>query len=156
MASGGSTAGHGRQEQAARPMLVWATRARRTEVEEALQPLDRHRTVTGARIVHIDYVDKALLPRQLSRPTSQPPTMVGIHFFVRNKEALPCVRRYSWWFRPVSGGKVFFVKYRGPSGGSQLLGGGIIILRVIRRCFLACGRGPCGSQLSTSPCTSLF
>ena len=22
---------------------------------------------------------------------------VGIHFFVRNKEALPCVRRYSWW-----------------------------------------------------------
>ena len=21
----------------------------------------------------------------------------NIHFFVRNKEALPCVRRYSWW-----------------------------------------------------------
>ena len=21
----------------------------------------------------------------------------SIHFFVRNKEALPCVRRYSWW-----------------------------------------------------------
>ena len=52
-------------------------------------------------------------PSQLSRPTSQPPTMVGpsqqgsIHFFVRNKEALPCVRRYSWWVRPVSGGNVF-------------------------------------------------
>ena len=53
MASGGSTAGHGRQEQAARPTLVWAAGARRPEVEEAL-PLDGHRTVTGARIVYID------------------------------------------------------------------------------------------------------
>ena len=34
------------------------------------------------------------------------------------------------------GGTFFFVKYRGPSGGSQLSGGGIIILRVIRRHFL--------------------
>ena len=34
MASGGSTAGHGRQEQAARPTLVWAARARRPEVEK--------------------------------------------------------------------------------------------------------------------------
>ena len=39
----------------------------------------------------------------------------GIHFFVRNKEALPCVRRYSWWVRPVSGGNIFFAKYRSPS-----------------------------------------
>ena len=31
----------------------------------------------------------------------------GIHFFVRNKEALPCVRRYSWWVRHISGGNVF-------------------------------------------------
>ena len=31
----------------------------------------------------------------------------------------------------------FFMKYRGPSGGSQMSGGGIIILRVIRRHFLA-------------------
>ena len=30
----------------------------------------------------------------------------------------------------------FFVKYRGPSSGSQLSGGGIIIFRVIRRHFL--------------------
>ena len=43
----------------------------------------------------IDQVDNALRPRQLSRPTSQPNDMVGpskqggIHFFVRNKEALP-------------------------------------------------------------------
>ena len=63
-------------------------------------------------------------------------------FFVRNKEALPCVRRYSWWVRAVSGGNVFFAKYRGPFGGSLMSGGGIIILRVIRRHFLACGRGP--------------
>ena len=36
-----------------------------------------------------------------------PSSMVGIHFFVRNKEALPCVRRYSWWVRHVSGGNIF-------------------------------------------------
>ena len=71
-----------------------------------------------------------------------PASRGSIHFFVRNKEALPCVRRYSWWVQPVSGGNIFFTKYRGPSSGSQLLGGGIIILRVIRRHFLACGRGP--------------
>ena len=53
----------------------------------------------------------------------------SIHFFVRNKEALPCVRRYSWWVRAVSGGNVFFTKYRGPFGGSLMSGGGIIILR---------------------------
>ncbi len=37
--------------------LYWvpaAARARRPEVEEALWPLDGHRTVTRARIVHID------------------------------------------------------------------------------------------------------
>ena len=50
----GSTAGHRRQEHAARPTLLWAAGARRLEVEEALLPLDGHRTVTGARIVHID------------------------------------------------------------------------------------------------------
>ena len=36
-----------------------------------------------------------------------------------------------------SRGNVFFAKYSGPSCGSLLLGGGIIILRVIRRHFLA-------------------
>ena len=51
--------------------------ARRPEVEEALRLLDGHRTVTGARIVHIDNADKGPRPSQLSRPTSQPPTMVG-------------------------------------------------------------------------------
>ena len=45
------------------------------------------------------------------------------------------------------GGNVFFAKYRGPFGGSQISGGGIIILRVIRRHFLACGRGPSSQPL---------
>ena len=66
----------------------------------------------------------------------------GYSYFVHNKEALPCVRRYSWWVRPVSVGNNFSVKYRGPSGGSQMSGGGIIILSIIRRHFLVCGRGP--------------
>ena len=41
-------------------------------------------------------------------------------------------------------------------GGSQLSGGGIIFLRVIRRHLLACGHGPGGSPLSASPRTVLF
>ena len=79
-------------------------------------------------------------------------------------DARPCVRRCSWWVPVVRGnivffqthflacedvaggsqqsGETFFAKYSGPSGGSQLSGGGIIILRVIRRHFLACSRGP--------------
>ena len=80
-------------------------------------------------------------------------------------DALPCMRRCSSWVPAVrgriiffrthflacedvaggshqTGGNVFFAKYYGPSGGSPLSGGGIIILRVIRRHFLACGRGP--------------
>ena len=36
----------------------------------------------------------------------------------------------------------FFAKYRGPFGGSQMSGGGIIILRVIRRHFLAVAMDP--------------
>ena len=84
-----------------------------------------------------------LVGPQVSLPPRWVPASRGsIHFFVHNKEALPCVRRYSWWVRAVSGGNIFFAKYRGPFGGSQMSGGGIIILRVIRRHFLACGRGP--------------
>ena len=64
----------------------------------------------------IDYVDKTLRPRQLSRPTSQPNNMVG----------------------PSSQGETIFSENTGgPSGGSPLSGGGIIIFRVIRRHFLA-------------------
>ena len=47
-----------------------------------------------------------------------------------------------------SGGKHFFAKYGGPSGRSLLLDGGIIILRVIRRHFLAVAVDPAVS-LST-------
>ena len=47
-----------------------------------------------------------------------------------------------------SGGNIFFVKYGGPSGGSPLSGKGIIILRVIRRHFLAAAVDPAVS-LST-------
>ena len=49
---------------------------------------------------------------------------------------------------PSSQGKHFFAKYGGPSGGSLLSGGGIIILRVIRRHFLAAAVDPAVS-LST-------
>ena len=86
---------------------------------------------------------KPSIPVNLVGPLYRVPASRGsIHFFVRNKEALPCVRCYCWWVQSVSRRNVFFTKYRGPSGGSQLSGRGIIILHVIRRCFLACGRGP--------------
>ena len=49
-----STIGHERQEQAARPALLWAAGARRPEVEEARRPLDGHHTVIAARIIYID------------------------------------------------------------------------------------------------------
>jgi len=50
-----------------------------------------------------------LVGSQVSIPLCWVPASRGsIHFFVRNKEALPCMRRYSWWVRSVSGGNVFF------------------------------------------------
>ena len=63
--------------------------------EEALRPLDGHRTVAGARIVHIDKLTKPFVPinlvgPQVSLPARWVPASRGsIHFFVRNKEALP-------------------------------------------------------------------
>ena len=73
-----------------------------------------------------------LVGPQVSLPPWWVPASRGsIHFFVRNKEALPCLRRYSWWVRAVSGGNIFFVKYRGPFDGSQMSGGGI---KDLRRC----------------------
>ena len=49
-----------------------------------------------------------LVGPHVSLPLYRLPANRGsIHFFVRNKEALPCVRRYSWWVRHVSGGNVF-------------------------------------------------
>ena len=50
-----------------------------------------------------------------------------------------------------SGGNVFFAKYSGPSGGSQLSGRGIIIFRVIRRHFLAAAVDPAVSLSTYSP-----
>ena len=50
-----------------------------------------------------------------------------------------------------SGGNVFFAKYGGPSGGSPLSGGGIIILHVIRRHFLAAAVDPAVSLSTYSP-----
>ena len=47
----GSTAGHGRQMQALQPAMVLAAGARRSEIEEAVRPLDVNPTVTAARII---------------------------------------------------------------------------------------------------------
>ena len=66
----------------------------------------------------------------------------SIHFFVRNKEALPCMRRYSWCVRAVSGGNVFSQNTEAVSVGPRCQVEEIIILHVIRRHFLACGHGP--------------
>ena len=44
---GGSTASHGRREQAVPPALVWAAGAGRSKIEEAQRPLDGHPTVTA-------------------------------------------------------------------------------------------------------------
>ena len=44
------------------------------------------------------FVPVNLVGPQVSLPPRWFPASRGsIHFFVRNKEALPCVRRYSWW-----------------------------------------------------------
>ena len=56
-----------------------------------------------------------LVGPQVSHPLWWVPASRGYSFFMHNKEALPCVRRYSWSVRPVSGGNIFFAKYRSPS-----------------------------------------
>ena len=61
------------------------------------------------------------------------------------------IRRHFQWVRADSRGNVFFMNYRGPSGGSQLSGGGIIIFRVIRRHFLAAAVDPAVSLSTYSP-----
>ena len=50
-----------------------------------------------------------------------------------------------------SAGNVFFTKNGGPFDGSQLSGGGIIILRVIRRHFLAAAVDPAVNLSTYSP-----
>ena len=53
------------------------------------------------------FVPVNLVGPQVSLPPRWVPASRGYSFFVRNKEALPCVRRYSWWVRAVSGGNIF-------------------------------------------------
>ena len=77
------------------------------------------------------FVPVNLVGPQVSLPPRWVPASWGsIHF-------LCVIRRHFRWVRADSGGNVFFAKYGGPSGGSLLSGGGIIIFRVIRRHFLA-------------------
>ena len=70
-----------------------------------------------------------LVGPQVSLPPRWVPASRGYSFFGRNKETLPCVRRYSWWVRPISGGNVFFTKYGGPSCGSQQSGGNVFFVK---------------------------
>ena len=64
-----------------------------------------------------------LVGPQVSLPPRWVPASRGsIHF-------LCIIRMHFRWVRADSGGNVCFAKYRCPSGGSQLSGGGIIILR---------------------------
>ena len=56
-----------------------------------------------------------LVGPEVSLPLYWVPASRGsIHFFVRNKEALPCVRRYSWWVRAVNDGTIFFQEIQRP------------------------------------------
>ena len=78
-----------------------------------------------------DSVPVNLVGPQVSLPPRLVPASKGVFIF------LCVIRRHFRWVRADSGGNVFFEKYGGPSGGSLLSGGGIIILRIIRRHFLA-------------------
>jgi hypothetical protein len=74
--------------------------------------------------------------------------------FLRNMEALPCVRRYSWWVPAISGRNFLrvirrlFLACEDVAGASQLSGGGNIFSSIMRRHFLACQDVTAGSQLS--------
>ena len=58
---------------------------------------------------------KPFVPVNLVGPLYWVPSSRGsIHFFVRNKEALPCMQRYGWWVRPVNGGNIFFHEIQRP------------------------------------------
>ena len=101
----------------ARPALLWAAGTRRPEVEEALgRWMDIVRSLELESFI-LTKLTKPSIPVNLVGPQVilplwwVPSSRVGIQFFVRNKEALPCVRRYSWWVRHVSGGNIFFAKY---------------------------------------------
>ena len=60
-----------------------------------------------------------LVAPQVSLPLYWVPANRGsILFFVRNKEALPCVQRYSWWVRAIRAG-------RGEEGAGSPAGAGL-------------------------------
>ena len=85
-----------------------------------------------------------LVGPQVSLPPRWVPTSRGsIHF-------LCVIRRHFRWVRADSGGNVFFTQYGGPSSGSLLSGGGIIIFRIIRRHFLAAAVDPAVSLFTYS------
>ena len=94
-----------------------------------------------------------LVGPQVSHPLWWVPASRGIFIF------LCVIRRHFLACEDVAGGSqqsrgnIFFAKYGSPSSGSLLSGGGIIILRVIRRHFLALAVDPAVSlsMYSTLP-----
>ena len=54
-----------------------------------------------------------LVGPQVSLPLYWVPASRGVFIFLHNKEALPCMRRYSWWV-PADKGKHFFYEIRWP------------------------------------------
>ena len=107
-----------------------------------------------------------LVGPQVSLPPRWVPTSRGsIHFLCVIRRHLRWVRADSggnvfsrnMLARPVGpssqGGNIFLTKYGGPSGGSLLSGGGIIIFRIIMRHFLAAAVDPAVSlsMYSTLP-----
>ena len=92
-----------------------------------------------------------LVGPQVILPLWRVPASRGYSFFLCNKEALPCVRRYSWWVRAVSGGNFFSRNTEALFGGPLMSGGGIIIFRIIGRHFLAAAVDPAVSLSTYSP-----
>ena len=78
-----------------------------------------------------------------------PSSQGGESSFFARTHFLACEDVAGW--SQQSGGNVFFAKYDGPTGGSPLSGGGIIILHVIRRHFLAAAVDPAISLSTYSP-----
>ena len=146
----------------------------------------RASTTTRVRL----YIDQYVRTR--SRPECQ--RYIRFDQVGPDCQALPCVRRCSWWVPAVWGNRffarthflacegvaggsqqsegriiffarthflacedvaggshLFFAKYGGPSDGSPLSGGGIIIVHVIRRHFLAAAVDPAVSLSTYSP-----
>ena len=88
----GITVGHGRQEHAARPALLWAAGARRPEVEEALWPLDDIvRSLELESFILTKLTKPSVLVNlvgpQVSHPLWWVPASRGYSLLVHNKDA---------------------------------------------------------------------